>query len=395
MTDVLSHSITRSGSLHDRAYEVADIAARFADDVDSQARFPQEAVTAFRDSGLLAAAVPRHLGGEGATVTELGEVATIVAEACSASAMIFAMHQIQVLCLTRHGAGSDAVTRVLAHLVDDGSLFASATTEIGIGGNTRTSGCAVVPTSDGRIALSKTAPVISYGAHADVVMATARRTADSPPSDQVLVMCPTTSTTLRQVSEWDTLGFRGTCSPGFELSTEVPADHVLPVDFATISAETMLPVSHTLWAAVWLGIARAAADRATLATQRAARKSIGTLPSGATRLAELLGAVGVFEAVVGDAFRTFEDLKDHPRSLTSVPYAIAFNSLKVTASESVIDIVSRAMLVAGIAGYRQDSDVSLGRLLRDSYGTAVMVNNDRILANNAQLSLLQRKKTRR
>ncbi|RKR76394.1 acyl-CoA dehydrogenase family protein [Frondihabitans australicus] len=395
MSDLLAGSITREGSLVERAQRVADIAARFADDVDSRARFPQEAIAAFRDTGLLAAAVPSELGGEDASVTELGEIATIVGEACSASAMIFAMHQIQVLCLTRHGLENDAVRDVLLTLAREGALFASATTEAGIGGSIRTSSCFVDRQPNGRVSLAKTAPVISYGAHADVVLATARRNADAPASDQVFVVCPVTSTTLTQIGEWDTLGMRGTASPGFELHADVPADHVLDVDYATISAETMLPVSHSLWAAVWLGIAHAAADRATTATQRAARKSIGTLPPSATRLAELLGAVTAFEAVVADAFRTFEDLRDQPRTLTSVPYAIAFNSLKITASESLIDIVSRAMLVTGIAGYRQDSDVSLGRLLRDSYGTAVMINNDRILANNAQLSLLQRKKSRR
>lgn len=395
MTDVDAGTRTRAGSLIERARDAAEIAARFADEVDRDARFPKEAVDALRDSGLLAAAVPADLGGDDASLTELGEVATIIAEACSASAMIFAMHQIQVLCLTRHGLGSDAARTVLADLADTGSLLASATTEINIGGNTRTSGCSVEEASDGRVTLAKTAPVISYGAHADVVLATARRTADSAPSDQVLVICPTTSTTLTQIGQWDTLGFRGTCSPGFELRAEVSRDHVLPVDFATISAETMLPVSHTLWAAVWLGIAHAAADRATLATQRSARKAIGTLPPAATRLAELLAATTAFDSVVADAFRTFEMRTADKAALTSVASSIAFNSLKITASQSVIDIVSRAMLVTGIAGYRQDSDVSLGRLLRDSYGTAVMVNNDRILANNAQLSLLQRKKGRR
>ncbi|WP_349899564.1 acyl-CoA dehydrogenase family protein [Parafrigoribacterium soli] len=387
MTDAPSGS----GSLNERADRVARIAGEHADDVDAKARFPHEALAALRETGLLAAAVPEALGGEGVSVAELGGVASILAEACSSSAMIFVMHQIQVQCLIRHGGDSHTVRGILEQLVTDGTLFASATTEINIGGDTRTSGCAVEFDQDGRVMLSKTAPVISYGAHADFVLATARRAADAAPSDQVLVICPAPDTTVKQISQWDTLGFRGTCSPGFDLRASVTTDHILPVDYATISAQTMLPVSHSLWAAVWLGIAHAAARRATVATQRAARKTIGTLPPAATRLAELLGAVSAFDSVVADALRTFEDRKDDPRALSSIPSAIAFNSLKITASESVIDIVSKAMLVEGIAGYRQDSDVSLGRLLRDAYGTAVMVNNDRILANNAQLSLSQRK----
>jgi len=43
-----------------------------------------------------------------------------------------------------------------------------------------------------------------------------------------------------------------------------------------------------------------------------------------------------------------------------------------------------------MAGYRQDSPYSLGRLVRDAHGAAVMVNNDRILANNAQMLLVHK-----
>ena len=43
-----------------------------------------------------------------------------------------------------------------------------------------------------------------------------------------------------------------------------------------------------------------------------------------------------------------------------------------------------------MAGYREDSPYSLGRLLRDAQGAAVMVNNDRIVANNAQMLLVHK-----
>ena len=52
--------------------------------------------------------------------------------------------------------------------------------------------------------------------------------------------------------------------------------------------------------------------------------------------------------------------------------------------------MGKALLICGIAGYREDSPYSLGRLLRDAYGAAVMVNNDRIIANNAQMLLVHK-----
>ena len=48
------------------------------------------------------------------------------------------------------------------------------------------------------------------------------------------------------------------------------------------------------------------------------------------------------------------------------------------------------MLVAGIAGYRTDTPVTLGRNLRDALGALVMINNDRIVAANASLLLASR-----
>jgi acyl-CoA dehydrogenase len=66
------------------------------------------------------------------------------------------------------------------------------------------------------------------------------------------------------------------------------------------------------------------------------------------------------------------------------------NNLKLTASMLVVEIVSKAMLITGIAGYRNDSKLSLGRPLRDAYGAALMVNNDRILGQSSSMQLMRK-----
>ena len=68
------------------------------------------------------------------------------------------------------------------------------------------------------------------------------------------------------------------------------------------------------------------------------------------------------------------------------------NSLKVSASTLVVEVVSRALLICGMAGYGNRSPYSLGRLLRDAFGAQLMVNNDRINGNNAQLLLVSRER---
>jgi len=61
------------------------------------------------------------------------------------------------------------------------------------------------------------------------------------------------------------------------------------------------------------------------------------------------------------------------------------NQLKLTVSTGVIQIVGDAMLVAGLAGYRNDSPESLGRHLRDAHSASLMISNERILGNCAAL----------
>ena len=84
------------------------------------------------------------------------------------------------------------------------------------------------------------------------------------------------------------------------------------------------------------------------------------------------------------------EIMDDPEETGSIDFMVAINTLKVSASTLVVDIINQAMLIVGIQGYREDTEYSLGRLLRDAHGAAVMVNNDRIAGNTAQLALMQR-----
>lgn len=366
----------------------SDVVGPLADEVDRDGRFPRESVDALRAAGLLSCAVPVELGGEGLTLSEVGALTERLGRSCASTAMVFAMHQIQVYSLVRHGRAA-SVELLLREIVAEQLLLASATTEIGIGGDTRSSTCFVERDGD-TVRLHKNAPVISYGDHCDAVLATARRDADAPPSDQVLVVCRRADTILERTGTWDTLGFRGTDSPGFLLTATGRADMVLEDDYAVISAKTMLPVSHVLWSHLWLGIASDAVSTARRAVQRAARSKPGSVPSSATRLAELLGLQQQFRDLVRSAAARFDAATTDDEMLTSIGFSLAMNNLKVTTSGLVVEVVGQALLVAGIAGYREDGPFRLGRHLRDAHGAALMVNNDRIMANNAQLALVHR-----
>ncbi|MFX1758661.1 acyl-CoA dehydrogenase [Rhodococcus gordoniae] len=359
-----------------------------AAEVDREGRFPHEAVDALRAYKLLNCAVPVEQGGEGASLGELCAVARILGRYCASTAMIFAMHQTQILSLVRHS--TPGVAAFVAEAVAKDYLIASATTELGTGGDVRSSVCAL--TRDGEtVSLTKNAPVISYGEYADAILVTARRTADSPPSDQALVVCRRDGVTLEPTGSWDTLGLRGTCSPGFVLTGTTSADLVVGASYAEISSRTMLPVSHSVWSAVWLGIADATMEKARSFVRSAARRSPGVTPPGALRLAEAAAVHQQFADLVAASAARFDAAASaQDESMSGMGFSLAMNNLKVTASTLVVDLVNRAMLVCGIAGYREDSQYSLGRHLRDAHGAAVMVNNDRIMNNSAQMSIAYR-----
>jgi acyl-CoA dehydrogenase len=371
-----------------------ETAAIHAADVDLQARFPKETIDAFRAEGLLGALVPAELGGLDHDLRTAAEVVRTVGRYCASSAMILAMHHIQVACLVRHGR-SEALRDYARRVASEQLLLASATTEIGIGGNTRNSSCFVERTTgavpgEGGFTLTKQAPVISYGQYADSIFTTARRDADSPASDQVLVVCEAGAVTLEPLSGWDTMGFRGTCSLGFTMRATGDAALILDDPFGDISAQTMLPTAHLLWSSLWLGLAEEASWRAQRFVQNAARKDPGTVPPGAARLAALMVTRQEFAATVDSLMTRYLSIMDDADATSAVDFMVAINTLKISASTAVVDAVNQALLICGIQGYREDTEYSLGRILRDAHGAAVMVNNDRIAGNTAQLALVQR-----
>lgn len=360
------------------------VALRHADIVDREGRFPAEAVSALREAGLLGAAVPLELGGQGAPFETIVAVCHELGKACGSTAMVFAMHQIQVACLVRHGMSSPWHRAFLSRVAGQQLLLASATTEAGSGGDVRRSQCTVIRHGD-QIALGKAGCVISYAQFADAILMTARRTPESAEFDQVLLVAERGQCRLEQTSRWDALGMRGTCSDGYALEIAADAAQVLHAPYAEVAAQTMLPVSHITWAALWLGIATAACSRARAVLRRRSVPGASTPPAGAARLVEALAQLQSLRSQVADAVRRFDRCADNPNSLGAIPFALTMNQLKLAVSGGAITIVGQAMLVAGLAGYRNDSPDSLGRHLRDIHSAALMIGNDRIIGNCAAL----------
>ena len=117
-------------------------------DVDRRARFPVESIDAMKEAKLLSAYVPVEYGGMGLNIIETSRICEALGQYCGSSAMIYAMHCIQVACVVHHAQESAYFRGYLRDLVTEQRLMASATTEIGTGGDLRSSVCAIEITGD-------------------------------------------------------------------------------------------------------------------------------------------------------------------------------------------------------------------------------------------------------
>lgn len=385
---ITSAGVPAAASVLDQVHEIGrQVIAPAAGDVDRLARFPVEGIDALKKIGLLSAYVPREFGGMGLDVVEISRICAALGHYCGSAAMVFAMHQIQVACIVHHARGSAFFEQYLRQLVREQYLIASATTEAGVGGDLRSSICAV-DVNGGQFALAKKAPVISYGEAADHILVTCRRAPDATSSDQVHVLVSKKDYRLDPISTWDTLGFRGTCSAGFQLTASGSADQIIPVPFEDILSQTMHPFSHIVWASLWSGIAADAVNQARAFVRAEARKNPGTIPTSALRLAEVDSLLQEMRNTIKAAVNEYAPmLQSDIEAFRSFRFAIQTNNLKLSSSQRIVEIVGRAMLICGISAYRNDSTFSLGRHLRDAYGAALMVNNDRIMNHNAAMLL--------
>ncbi len=363
-----------------RVESVAAIAAKHAVATDRAGCFPREAIAALRAHGLMAVMVPRELGGGGADISDVVDICYRLGQACAATAMIYAMHQIMVACIVRHRGNDAWHERLLRRLSADQLLFASSTTEARGGGNIRSSEAPIVHTGAG-IILERRATVISYGADADAVVTTARRSADALATDQVLAVFLKNDYTLEPIVEWDALGMRGTCSAGFVLRASGGADQILPEPYENIHARTMVPFAHLTWAGVWTGIAADAVERARLFLRHAARQAAGQLPPGAPHFTKACGLLATLRGVLASSLRRYRAISDNEAALGSPKFQTMINMLKVEASELAVSVVMSALKASGLSGYRNDTEFSLGRHLRDVLSSPIMINNDRILSN--------------
>lgn len=367
-----------------------EVASVYADEVDRDARFPTEAVQALREAEALSAYVPESLGGGGVSIEAIAQACFELGRRCSASAMVFAMHQIQIGTILRHLDADSWFEGYLTEVAREQRLIASVTSEIGTGGDMGRSIAAVKPGEDGRLCLEKQAPTVSYGGHCDDLLTTVRRSEEAEAGDQVLVLHRASETELEPAGTWDTIGMRGTCSPGFVVRARFTSEQVLGAPFSTVMNESIVPLSHIFWSHVWLGIATEAFERGRAFVRAAARRQPGKPVPAAHSLSRVMSELTMLRAEVHSALTDLIAWSEEPdrERLNTMGSVLRFNNLKLAASEQAPRICMAVLEVIGIMAYKNDSPFGVGRQLRDALSARLMVANERIHAVDAGLLMI-------
>ena len=117
---------TSTSSLVERARAIGPRLAENARRHDTDGTFVADSYQVLHEAGLLRAAVPVELGGDGATIAELTALQRELAHHCGSTALASAMHQhVTAFTAWRYRRGLPGAEATLRKVADDGLVLLS------------------------------------------------------------------------------------------------------------------------------------------------------------------------------------------------------------------------------------------------------------------------------
>lgn len=370
------------------AIAVAAVARREAETADRAGVFAEEALAKLRSSGLLGIfASGGKFDDAAATVGDYAQVARILGRASVSVAVMWIMHSQQVITIARYGS-VDLRERVMEQVRRGENYIGSVTTEPDTGGDLSTSS-AVAPTSDGRIAIRRTAPIVTGGLVADSFLIKMRSADGRTPRDTALVYADRSDLEITVSRPWDMLGMRSTGNVALELEGVVPRSNELLVPLAQMNAAWFGPLAHVGWASAWLGCAEEAWSRLLRWSGRDRHRAFIDSDAALEEIGRIREHLEIVAACLGTCVARMSQQNVH--DLSGIPDQIHFNVLKTVASSNCYAAVERMIDLAGLSeGYSRDSELGLERALRDLRAAGLMFHDRRLRRSNGALGLMDR-----
>lgn len=347
--------------------EARRLAPRFAARAaahDRDGSFPVDDFADLRSAGLFGLLVPVELGGAGAGFADYAEVAYELARGNGATALVFNMHAAVTGALSAVDAGIAemlgvpdsalaARDRFLAGAAA-GAWYAVANSERGAG--SRLSKLASqYERVDGGYRIKGHKTFCSGAGNCDAYLVAARSAEDPALVSQFLV--PAGAEGLEVEPTWDSLGMRATCSHDLHLDVTVPEDALLGgvEGLALVVAEAMPHWMVASYAAVYVGVARAAVDAAV---EHANARGLAALPAVRSRIGRADAAVSAAHLAVREAARLVDRAPGDSGTRRWVWRA------KLLAGTTAAEVAASMLEAAGTSASRRGHQ--LERLYRDA-----------------------------
>jgi alkylation response protein AidB-like acyl-CoA dehydrogenase len=358
-----------------RADAVArDVLARHAADVDREARWPAEAVSALAEAGFLGLTVPTASGGAGQGPRTFAAVVSRFAERCASTAMIYLMHVCgtQTIAAAR-GFGLHGL--VLKDIAAGRHLSTLAFSEKGSRSHFWAPVSQAVGTGDARRLTAEKSWVTSAG-HADSYVVSTRAAGATEPTASTLYFVPKGASGMTVSGRWTGLGLRGNASAPMQLQNVAvrAADQVSgDGDGFNVMVNTVLPWFQLGSAAVAVGIARAATDGVRQHLNAARLEHMGqplaSLPNLRAELARM--------QIATDAQGAFLDHVAGKMESPQPDTMLAVLESKAAAAEAALTVTDLAMRACG--GTAFSGRLSVERNFRDARAGSVMAPTTDVL----------------
>jgi alkylation response protein AidB-like acyl-CoA dehydrogenase len=348
--------------LSDRLGPVVEIADRSAQEVDAAGRFPDEAVAALRESGLLGLTLPVEVGGLGGGPHELAETIVSLAQACGSTAMVYLMHVSAAMPIA--AAPPAGLPDVVGDLAGGRALASLALSEAGSRSHFWAPVSQAKRNGNGvRVQASKS--WVTSAGHADVYVASTL-SADADGVD--LYAVPAGTDGLAVAGPWRGLGLRGNSSAPMSIDAELPDANRLgaPGTGLDLMLQTIMPWFNLGNAAVSVGLSKAAVDAAVRHTSASRlehlAESLSALPTIRAQLARMSIELACTQAYLTQAAgRLAEPVDDTVLHVLGV---------KAAANDAALRITDAAMRVCGGAAFSEHLQVD--RFFRDARAGHVM-----------------------
>ena len=351
------------------------VIARNSEREDAEALWPEPAMQALAEAGLMGLNVPRALGGHGQGLAGLVAISEVLAGESPSTALCYAMHCVGTAVIAAK-ATDHQKQAYLEPIARGEHVTTLALSEPGTGAHFYIPQTGLTPDGDGYV-IEGIKSFITNGARADsYVVSTAGVNNGGAEGMFSCVLVDSGLPGLEWQDEWRGLGMRSNSSRSVKLDRiRVPAANLLGEegDQLWYIFEVVAPYFLMAMAGTYTGVANAALEiaREHLGSRRHAHSG------------ELLGANPVLAHRLGELWIEMESTRELVRSAArqgdsgEAGALLAILGCKAAASDAAVKIANEAMTLSGGMAYRENS--KLARMLRDARASHVMAPTTDIL----------------